>query len=53
MGTETWRGQMDVASPTGGGERPVNAEVASRIDLRQAGLSLDPGVYVLNAAVPG
>ncbi len=52
MGTETWRGQMDVA-PSAGGERPVNAEVASRIDLRQAGLDLGPGVYVLNAAVPG
>ena len=24
-----------------------------RIDLRQAGLALDPGVYVLNATVPG
>ena len=53
LGTEVWQGQMDVAAPVGGGARPVNEEVASRIDLRQAGLALDPGVYVLNATVPG
>ena len=52
LGTEVWQGQMDVAAPVGGGARPVNEEVASRIDLRQAGLVLDPGVYVLNATVP-
>lgn len=52
-GDEVWRGQLDVAPPEGGGAHPLNAEVSSRIDLRQAGLTLAPGVYVLNATVPG
>lgn len=53
IGDEIWRGRLDVAPAEGGGAHPLNTEVASRIDLRQAGLTLAPGVYVLNATVPG
>ena len=53
MGQEIWKGQADVAPPVGGGAHPVNAEVATRLDLRNAAGPLLPGVYALTAAVPG
>ena len=53
MGQEVWRGHADVAPAPGGGAHPVNAEVATRLDLRQAAGPLSPGIYALTAAVPG
>ncbi|WP_134725919.1 alpha-2-macroglobulin family protein [Paracoccus luteus] len=53
IGAQVWEGQADVAPAPGGGSHPVNAEVATRLDLREAAGPLEPGVYALTAAVPG
>ncbi|WP_112875324.1 alpha-2-macroglobulin family protein [Paracoccus endophyticus] len=52
IGARVWAGQAEVAPPPGSGSHPVNAEVATRLDLRVAAGPLDPGVYALTAAVP-
>lgn len=54
MGERIWTGTATVAPPAGGGSHPVNAEVATRIDLDRAGAGpLTPGIYVLTAQVEG
>src|SRR5690606_34326595 len=50
---EIWSGQADIAPAPGGGAHPMNAEVATRLDLRAAVGALTPGIYALTAAVPG
>ncbi|TKW68074.1 MAG: alpha-2-macroglobulin [Paracoccus denitrificans] len=52
LGTQIWEGFATVAPPAGGGAHPVNAEVATRLDLRGEAGPLQPGVYALSAAVP-
>ncbi|WBU61744.1 alpha-2-macroglobulin family protein [Paracoccus albus] len=52
LGTLVWEGFATVAPPAGGGTHPVNAEVATRLDLRGEAGPLQPGVYALTAAVP-
>ena len=53
LGNQVWEGFATVAPPAGGGEHPVNAEVATRLDLRAEAGPLEPGVYALSASVPG
>ena len=52
LGNEVWTGFASVAPPPGGGSHPVNAEVATRLDLRHEAGPLEPGIYALSAALP-
>lgn len=52
LGEKLWQGAATIAPPAGGGSHPVNAEVASRLDLRGEAGPLEPGIYVLRAAIP-
>ena len=52
LGDAVWTGFATIAPPAGGGEHPVNAEVATRLDLRDQAGPLLPGVYALSASVP-
>ncbi|AUM74148.1 alpha-2-macroglobulin family protein [Paracoccus jeotgali] len=52
LGQAVWEGFASIAPPPGGGSHPLNAEVATRLDLRQEAGPLKPGVYALSAAVP-
>ncbi len=52
LGDAVWTGFATIAPPAGGGDHPVNAEVATRLDLRDQAGPLVPGVYALSAAVP-
>ena len=53
VGQQVWQGQADAALPQGGGDPAMNAEVATRLDLREQAGPLLPGVYALLARVPG
>lgn len=53
FGTEVWQGEADVAAAPGGGQPPINAEAATRLDIGAAAGPLAPGIYVLAAKVPG
>ncbi|NHF72789.1 alpha-2-macroglobulin family protein [Paracoccus xiamenensis] len=52
LGEAVWTGFATIAPPAGGGDHPVNAEVATRLDLRDQAGPLLPGIYALSAAVP-
>lgn len=53
MGEEIWTGQASVAPAAGGGAAPVNAEIATRLDLTRTAGPLTPGIYALTAQVAG
>lgn len=52
LGEQVWKGFAGIAPPTGSGSHPVNAEVATRLDLRAEAGPLQPGIYALKAAIP-
>lgn len=53
MGEAVWEGEAEVAPAPGGAPRPVNEEVATRLDIAGAAGPLGPGIYALTAAIPG
>ncbi|MRX51850.1 alpha-2-macroglobulin [Paracoccus sp. S-4012] len=53
MGERVWTGEADIAPAADGGPHPVNAEIATRLDIAAAAGPLEPGVYALTATVPG
>ncbi|MDO5705705.1 MAG: alpha-2-macroglobulin family protein [Paracoccus sp. (in: a-proteobacteria)] len=53
IGQQVWTGQADATPAPDGGNWPMNAEVATRLDLRAQTGALNPGVYALVASVPG
>ncbi|MFD1796364.1 alpha-2-macroglobulin [Paracoccus aurantiacus] len=52
LGDAVWTGFATVAPPVGGGDHPINAEVTTRLDLRDQAGPLLPGIYALSASVP-
>lgn len=51
MARQVWKGQADVAKPVG--QDTLNAELTTRLAIPKAAGPLEPGIYILQAGVPG